>query len=235
MTFLRYCCRVASPSTLLLAVLLFFLPWVEIQCAGQATTLQQRLIGERHTIRTQSGLQAIRGEWSEADPNDRTTLTAAGRRYIERLRRHMPAAPLLVLYLGLLAAGIGCTLVCRAPRLRLPLVGGCVLAALATLAVQRSQGLPLAQAFQAAAREGIIEEGNAEVPAEVEADLQRSIRYTGWFWLGPYILALSLLLLPVEWWCCRQSRTEQPLPTTEPSVTGSVLPSWTQTNANTAN
>src|SRR5438105_367622 len=79
--------RFASPSALLLALLLFPLPWVEIQCAGNPSNSRAKLLMQKQNVPDwvtdrllswgeerktwtwlrQSGLQAALGSYSDLD------------------------------------------------------------------------------------------------------------------------------------------------------------------------
>ena len=124
--------RFASPTTLLFALILFPLPWVEIQCPSKNSpppgSLQAKLpawlvgpLYEKHDpVLTQSGLQAVSGGWQHSDP--KWPETPEGVKVGHALSAAMSRAPLLASWPALLLGGIvaGWTMPLRRPRLDSP-------------------------------------------------------------------------------------------------------------------
>jgi hypothetical protein len=168
-----------SPSFLAAAVLLFFLPWVNIRCSGGGPMGGTMLA-------SQSGFQAVYGGYTLSTEMDNTEVKHAR----QRAEGPQRSAPLLALYPLLLIGGIVCGLAIRPDGRRRWLVGGLAGAALVVLLIQVAVGLPLAQ--ELASTHGHIGEelqrssrfddlGMKGLAAGVALSIEA--QYTAWLWL----------------------------------------------------
>jgi hypothetical protein len=193
--------RLGSPSGLLLALLLFPLPWVEIQCASQSSTappggtgnpveIIYNLIPWRDavTMFTQSGLQAALGtctanrQFNEPD------------RAQQEMNDKMRGSPLMAAFpVPVLAGALGGLLLALGRRRRL-LVGVCAAAALLLLAVQVGVGFPLDEAMRQAFAEDLERQAQGQSSSVVY------ITYTAWFALAVLGLLAALSLTAGEGW-----------------------------------
>jgi hypothetical protein len=216
---MRYLWRFASPSTLLFALLLFPLPWVEIQCPSKqsppAGSIQAKLppwmvepFYQKHDrLMTQSGLQAIYGGWRHSDPKwpqNPKEVNAAN-----ALRAAMPGAPLMTMWPGLLLGGIvaGCTM--HLGRWRVIVTSTCAATALSVAVCQRAAGFPLEHAYRSCIVEEEMQEAQKTgkpppTPEEINEAMKELTRYTAWFWLAQYAVALCLAMSAAEWWWLRK-------------------------------
>ena len=236
---MRYLWRFASPSTLLFALLLFPLPWVEIQCPSKqsppAGSIQAKLPAwmvqpfyQKHDpVLAQSGLQAVYGGWRHSDPSwpknpdqvrDRDALNAA-----------MSTAPALALWPGLLVGGIVVGCLMPVGWRQRTIIGMCAATALLIAMYHRLAGFPLEDAYRSVMVEEIDREAQKRgdpppTPQEIRTEMKEWTRYTAWFWLAQYATALSLAMLAAEWWWFRN-------PSGEPVAAVRCLDPSTQTAA----
>jgi hypothetical protein len=151
--------RFGSPSCLLVALILFPLPWVEIQCtarkkvapttaflarSGVQDEMAERLVPweqETETMFTESGLQAALGAFTpHPKMNDREG--------IQQLAELVPPAPLMMLFPILLVVGIvSAVLPDEARDRRRKVILACILTALVLMVVQSLLGFPLEKAL----------------------------------------------------------------------------------------
>jgi hypothetical protein len=192
--------RFASPATLLVALLLFPLPWVQIQC--------DRPIGDSgtRTLVEQSGLQAIYGGYSE-NPLLRNAQFERQRKSAqeELLQKDgtVPRSPWLTLYPLLLVSGILAGLLVWSNPRRSMLLIGCSASAGLVLFLQAWIGFPLERALPrtVATQVGL----GQRVGIEISAPTLLESRYTGWFWLTTVAVLGSLAAAGTEFWIMRKS------------------------------
>jgi S1-C subfamily serine protease len=181
--------RFPAPSTLLLALVLFPLPWIEVACEKPANQG-----GGTAVIATQSGLQTIYGGMSSplqdrfAGMGDGASgpggtgpgtgppgLAAADQKKIGM-------SPLTGLYPLLLVGGIALGIALPLGHRRLTLVAACCLAALAVLLLQSVLGFPIANEIQAEnAKNALPKDINLKAPPEFADPFTR---YTLWYYLS---------------------------------------------------
>jgi hypothetical protein len=178
-----------SPVSMLLALVLFALPWVEVRC--------DRPLGERgsRTLARQSGLQAAYGGYSEValqdvDRSERERMEAR-----VRAVRGEPGtdwSPLLVAYPLVLIGGGVLGLLARRERLRRAAAVACSLAAGLLFLVQAFRGLPLERAVRAVGTQGNLAGADFRIALSGERLLE--VRHTPWFWLSAGALVVAAAL-----------------------------------------
>lgn len=207
--------RIASPSYLLLALLMFPLPWVKVQCAhdepaaspllvrARPGKLSHRLLprSDTETLVSQSGLQAALGTCSIPDPGQDSTKKE------KELAAHMSASPLMAAWGALVLGGWLAGFLLPLGRLRLAAVGACAAAAVLLLAAQVHVGFPI---------ETALEDGGAgPPPAEPARDTGRDgafySAYTPWLFVAALSPAWALLLTGLEWRRDRRRRRAEGL------------------------
>jgi hypothetical protein len=191
--------RFGSRASLLLALLLFFLPWVEVRCDAP--------LGERRsqTLAVQSGLQAAYGGFTEMPLSH----TSRGERdrveaQFRALKGELAVAwsPLMAVYPLALLGGCLAGLLVRRDRLRpAALVGGGLAASL--LLIQASQGFPLERAARTLDAKGRLADADFRVALSTSGLLD--VRYTPWFWLSAVALGTALAAACTELWLTRGS------------------------------
>lgn len=232
--------RFTSPTTLLFALILFPLPWVEIQCPSKkpppaAGSVQAKLpswVGDlffqpHDAILTQSGLQAVFRGWSHSDP--KFPETPEQTKTARDVNEAMPRAAALILWPALLLAGIGAGSGMRPGRWRRIIVASCAGGALSIALVQRAMGFPLEHAYRSLAIEDALlkarETGVPPSPQAIDAEVKAVTRYTAWFWLAQYAIALTFSVLAAEWWwVCRRPPIELDTSDTEEREPPGVCP-----------
>ena len=218
--------RFASPSTLLLALLLFPLPWMQIQCTGlrnPPTALTRvgvpkavaEFVAPSHdiVIITQSGWQAARGEcvrdadWdrklqeSQASDNDDDRRIGQTWEQVEHaVRASLHSSPLMAAYPIVMLAAIVLGVALAPGRRRVPLMVLLIVAALALVCLQHIAGFPLVQAYRQVPWEQLDPQpGKAPpTPEEFDQTVARDVRYTHWFWLAQYLTFAALALVLAE-------------------------------------
>jgi hypothetical protein len=197
--------RYGSPACLLLTLLLFPLPWVEIQCAGQSRRLpaaaaaakrqlpewaERVLLGEEtQTLFTESGLQAALGTYSH-DPK------SADREGLETLNACMKPSLLMGVLPVFLVAGVGIGLGLPSGRWRAALLAVCAVAALALVLSQMAVGFPV----DLGVAEMIARDPHKEDYADPSGDTGFRTRYTPWLMLALLAIVGSLTLACWEWY-----------------------------------
>jgi hypothetical protein len=214
--------RLASPSCLWLALLMFPLPWVEIQCERNPPTssppgtleglfevesIRRQLPGrEAETMATQSGLQAALGT---------CTTMAQGNEAAEKereLAEAMSPSPLMMVWPVVVVAGAVAGFVLPNGQRRLLAIGVCAAAALLMLLAQIVIGFPIA---------ALAKDPPDRQPPEPE-QVQNSSQfdrftmyatYTPWFILVVMLTGGALVMTAVDW---RRSRCEPDPPVASP-------------------
>jgi hypothetical protein len=212
--------RFGSPSALLLALLLFPLPWVEIQCGSRSSPgppppgakpnpveILYNLIPWREAVTpfTQSGWQAVEGTCTvNPELND----PEKGRREMnEAMSGSLPlAAYPFVLFVGILA---GLRMPCD--RRRRLVVGLCAAAVLGLLLWQVAVGFPLDTGMRKLFAEDLEKQAQGNTKEGVIY-----ITYTPWFVLAVLSVAGALFLSAAEEWHARRRRRAAERPAAEP-------------------
>lgn len=219
--------RFASPSTLLLALLLFPLPWMQIQCTGLRNPpakltrigvpkpVAEFIAPSENVIAifTQSGWQAARGEcvrgieWDqmiqESMVSDREDDRDKAQRweFVERsIRAKLCPSPLLTAYPFIMLLGIALGIALSPGRPRVSVLLLLIVVALALVSLQHLVGFPLLQAYRLVPWEQLDPRpgGLPPTPAEVAETVARDVRYTHWFWLAQYLTVAALGLVLAE-------------------------------------
>jgi hypothetical protein len=164
-----------SPAFLLLTLILFACPWVEVRCEGGA--------GAR-TLVSQSGYQVATGDMS-TDPGLLAAARAEEKDPRKREEIKEPStdwAPLLLFALAMFAAGLFGALPAlfrgRRWRDRLGVAGAAVVGALC-LIVQAASGFPVENRFK-----DRMESARPSDKDQAAALAALSVRRTPWFWLA---------------------------------------------------
>ncbi len=141
--------RLAAPGNMLMLLLLFSFPWIEIGCRGENENSSE------FGLYSQSGFQAIYGGHREYD---HAYDTSADREFREAKDTWLPkvmakseinSAPMLAFCFGLISAGAITGLALPLGGRRLKVIGGCSLAAVLLLLTQTAVGFPAAKTVQA--------------------------------------------------------------------------------------
>lgn len=162
--------RVASPSMLIAALVLFCLPWVNVSCRApdgdvlevSQTGLQAALGNSTVSIHGKDGTVRV-GDSGLDSPNVLADDFGA-----PRTGGDIEAAPLMLLYAIVLIGGAIAGFVVPADRPRMAVVGGCGAAAAALLVLQLVAGFPL----------------TSDIPVEMANSAQLQTSYSLWFWLS---------------------------------------------------
>jgi hypothetical protein len=193
--------RFGSPASLLLALVIFFLPWVEVRC--------DRPFGERgsKTLAVQSGLQAAYGGYTEA-PLTNTDRSERDRLEAEvRTLRGEPAvswSPLMAVYPLVLLGGCLIGVRVRRDWARRTALVGCSLAAGLLLLLQASRGFSLERAVRTLDAKGQLAGADFRIALSTSGLLE--FGYTRWFWLSAVALGCALAAACAEWWLNRAPR-----------------------------
>src|SRR5262249_21008688 len=129
------------------------------------------------------------------------------------LNEAMPWAVLLALWPGLLLCGLGAGWAMRPGRWRRVIVASCAAGALSVALLHWALGFPLEHAYRSLVTEEALLEaqknGVPPSPAAIDAEVKAATRYTAWFWLAQYAVALTFTMLAAEWWwLCRRPPPE---------------------------
>lgn len=136
-----------SPGLLCLALVLFPLPWIDVQCSQALNS------GGSRTVARQSGLQAAVGTYSEGPMVREMANAGPGRELRERVNQQEHSvswSPWMCLYPVLLAAGIACGILLWRSPLRPAAAVACCAAVAAVLAIQMRLGFPIEHAVDRA-------------------------------------------------------------------------------------
>lgn len=190
--------RFGSPAALLLALLLFACPWIEVRCEKPLGDDGTRTLAER------SGLQAAYGGYAEAP------LAHTARAERDRLEARLRAlqseprlswAPLMVLYPLVLLSGSLLGFLAQRDRVRSAALVGCSLAAGLLLLLQASRGFSLDQAARTLDAKGRWAGVDLQIVLGTSGLLE--VRYTPWFWLSAGALGGATAAACAERWLRR--------------------------------
>jgi hypothetical protein len=193
--------RFGSSAMLLLAVVLFPLPWVQVQCNGPIGNSGTKILAE------QSGLQMVYGGYSE-NPLLRDAQFERQRRSVqERFSlndRPLPGSAWPVLYALFLVSGILAGILVRSKPQRTALLIGCSVSAGLVLLVQARIGFPLERALP----ETVVKRVSLgeTIGIEISSGTSLDSRYTGWFWLTVFAVLGSFVAACAESWFMRPTR-----------------------------
>jgi hypothetical protein len=180
---------------LLLALLLFPLPWVQVQCTESIGNSRTKTLVE------QSGLQMVYGGYSEK-PLLRDAQFERQRRSVqERLSLKDSALPgswWIILYAFLLVSGILAGILIRHNSLRSALLIGCSVSAGLVLLVQARIGFPLERALPDTFVKRVSL--GETIGIELSSGTLLETHYTGWFWLTIFAVLGSLAAACTESW-----------------------------------
>jgi hypothetical protein len=223
--------RFVSPSTLLLALLMFPLPWIHLQCTEvqsspksltrfgvpeQAAEFLTR--SERTSLiwLQQSGWQAILGEcernpkwdaehWQEKLSDDAQNRARAEER--ERMEHELAMAMhgswIMAVYAILMVTVVIAGMVMTNGRRRSILLVPMIVVALGLVALQHLYGFPIVQAYRELPWERLDQ--RVRTPEQLEAEIQHSFRYTRAFWVAQFFTLAGMAILLAEW-CAVRSR-----------------------------
>jgi hypothetical protein len=187
--------RQGSPALLLLALVLFPLPWVQIQCDKPLGNSGSKTVAE------QSGFQAAYGGYSE-NPVVLEARFEDERKAIQAKTLEKDGARLwsgwMVLYPILLLGGIAAGLLIRKVWLRSALLLCCTLGVGFVLLMQTRVGFPLEQAVPRAGPKQVSIGDMIKV--ETSSIPGFEIHYTGWFWLAATAVLGALVVACADAW-----------------------------------
>jgi hypothetical protein len=164
---------------MLVALVLFPLPWINLSC-GEHQPGKERVV---YFSVTQSGLQATYGGVSF---HQGTMQEEAARS--QGAKDKKGGAPLLVVYALLLVAGIVASFKIRGQPARFRTLAACAGGALALLLVQMAIGFPLEP-------EGDRPSGEPDAVYHLFLE----VRYTIWFWLALAATIAACVLVWLDW------------------------------------
>jgi hypothetical protein len=173
--------RFPAPATLLLTLVLFPLPWVEIACQAPPDKG-----GGKTVLFTQSGLQTVYGGFSNGPALD--ALGAMGdtkKNDDKKLKKEdVKMAPIMGLYAAGLLGGLTLGLLLPLGRGRRVVLAACCLISIAALAGQSALGFPLGNAVDEKLKlEAATPKGTD--PRQIKIDMPLPMRqYTPWFYLS---------------------------------------------------
>jgi hypothetical protein len=193
--------RLATPSFLLMALICFPLPWVELRCNNGAMPQNGMTLGK------QSGFQAVYGGRSTnaavetmnneliKEEEKRIGKEALARRIANAERQHdddRVSAPWLSAYPCVLLLGIafGLNPIAKVRRFN---VGICCLTAFALVVIQMQMGLPIEQEFGKTLAQEAIRSQSDRYSSAASALLVET-HHTPWFWVALLAPLASLLL-----------------------------------------
>lgn len=200
--------RYASPSCLFLALIMFFLPWVDVRCnpgvLNQGATRSYH--SESRVVFSQSGLQAAigtgsRGAFVEAaltewEKKEGTKLPSKTARDVTDPGVHW--APLLLLHVLLVVAGLVCAFIVGPRYSRLAGVGALGAAAALVLLLQFSLGFPVERQIAESVGKSAENRDQAILAAATLAAIFE-VSTTPWFWLAFAFTVACPVLATAEW------------------------------------
>jgi hypothetical protein len=225
--------RLGSLSFLLLALFMFPLPWIRIQCdekrvpldappaaQGNRVKLVHILLPRQsaETLFSQSGLQAARATCSAHGEGE------DARKAEEEAAAGMSASPLMLAWPVFVLGGALAGFLLPTGRRRLATVGACAAVALLLLTAQAFIGFPLEQLMEKTA----VEQSSTEPPQDTTKPRSlfdtigqvisdgRHIRYvmystyTPWFYLAVVGVVAPLVLTFFEGWADRRRQRTAP-------------------------
>ncbi|MBA4186533.1 MAG: hypothetical protein C0467_00800 [Planctomycetaceae bacterium] len=202
--------RYATPAQMFFCVILFFMPWVEVQCAGES---QSRPTWK--TTHSQSGMQIARGWYAlpdedRASKDDGRPLAPIIRWMKKQVERGegpeaVGAAPVLWVYLGAAVVAVVVGLVLPSNNMRMWILIVCCAAALFAVGGSAVVGFPVLEAVE---KEGVKKPHKrkavsasdlsawAQSPAQFEKQAEEGsgvrVLYRVWFYLA-LVLPLGAL------------------------------------------
>jgi hypothetical protein len=140
--------RILTPSQFVICLILFFLPWVEIQCPmpkdldfkNPNAKLDTKNFDWTPLVR-QSGFQAATGNYSLVDPGLQKMMDQAPTK--DKKDDKTPAAPLLWLFLLAIVSGIVIGFVVPSSPIKKGILIVCCILALGTAGIQAAIGFPI--------------------------------------------------------------------------------------------
>jgi hypothetical protein len=201
--------RLLTPGQFAICAVLFFLPWVEVQCQvpdlsglqdGKARPRAQKTgakSGGWVPIFSQSGLEGATGEYTILDSNMRAMVEMSKQNGAKKgSDDEIKPAPILFGYLGAVVAGavLGLVLPCGWARKGILLVV-CAVAG-GTVGWQASKGMPLAQGVQEVINKDRAK--GAENDDGVKPEEVMKTKYKVPFYLALALIATATLTVLVE-------------------------------------
>jgi hypothetical protein len=189
-----------SPAAMVLALCLFPLPWVQVQCSRPIADTGTKVLAE------QSGFQAAYGGYSENPVFQNAEFERQRRSVLEELKGKdtgLRWSGWMILYPLLLVCGIVAGFRIWRHPLRSVVLIACSALACFVLFIQAYTGFPLERALPNRAA-GSIRLGEI-VEIETSSPTLFETHYTGWFWLTIVSVLGSLLVASAESWTLRTS------------------------------
>ena len=199
--------RWITPSQLVICLILFFLPWIEIQCPmpkdfknpnpNANMKFDPKDVDWTPFIR-QSGWQAATGNYSLVDPTLQKMMDQqADKKEKEKEKDKPDMAPLLLIFLFVVIVGILVGFIFSPSPLKKGVLAGCCLLALATAGAQAAAGFPITkqikeQSNRDAGKMGNLQLGTGEM---LKSSLQISLYLTLLFTVGALV---TTVLEPVR-------------------------------------
>jgi hypothetical protein len=180
-----------TPSQLVMCLILFFLPWVEVQCAFPKASASMQSLEKMDPadvvwagVLQQSGIEITLGQVTYADQTKQASIEKSSKAAKES---GPGGAHLLWLYLLALLAGIGLGFALPVGKARKPALAGCCALALLVAGGQATMGLPVMKGLEAQA-EGMM---GSKKDKESLDDIVR-LKYKFPFYLSMFLLVGAL-------------------------------------------
>jgi hypothetical protein len=191
-----------TPSHLIAATILFFLPWIEVRC-NYTQTDASHTKGDDLLI-TQSGFQAACGTYTEKVPSSPFRPPDPN----QHLLQQTPAPNLLLLVYGLLLiVAIAVSVVLRHGHLRSALTVLCSGAAFLVLLVQAQRGFSIENSLPIE-NAALKEHFESKRSMLIEGTPVLSVNFTSWYYASFFFPPLAVVTALLEW---RLSDRKKPL------------------------
>ncbi|MHC4401155.1 MAG: hypothetical protein ACYTG0_15880 [Planctomycetota bacterium] len=201
--------RWLSPGSLIFALLLSCLPWVNVQCQNE-------------TMLTQSGIQAATGGYSEGDLIHQMKMMGEemGGGDSEEETEEVRAAPLMILWFLFMLAGVGLGIagVTRGVSFGIPGAAACGGVAALLLQIQVFCGFPVEDDVKESMKDnpaagaqqlpGMPGSGAGDMPVQppgaaefqnIAQEAMIKVRYTAWLWIAWLATLIPPILCGAEW------------------------------------
>jgi hypothetical protein len=204
-------CGFLPPAKLIVALCMFFLPWIDVQCRYK---MRNGDSGNTVILR-QSGLQIATGGYE--DKGATNPFVEPGKKQ-EALTKRPDAAPLVALYGVAIAFGAAAGLTVRSRWIRFATLATCSLAACCLLLLQSQRGFPLAASVA-------IENGHLQAnPMYLKPDSltvgppELTVQLTWWYYAALIFPAAAALTAVIDF-AANRVRSACEAPETIPRTT----------------
>ena len=199
--------RFLTPGQLAICLLLFFLPWVELQCpmpkggmnAAMGVGPGEPKMDSKDVVWTgfinQSGLEAATGKFSFSDSIMQQAVQ--GQKKDAKADEKLDAAPLLWVYLLVVLAGVGLGFALPAGGMRKAALVGCCGVALLVAGVQAASGFPIEKKMKDDAKNKGGTKGD-DIGAAMFGEMTPKVKYKFPFYLSMLLCVGGLVTALME-------------------------------------